>query len=565
MHLQSHSKLTFHELNYTSEHIIGRRETGNYIQTNETGVKVYLAANKGKTVDQIQKLYPDTDTTRFLYELMHEGFVDTVDSKKLPNRKQEKYLKLLNNIKPTQISWLFSNAMIAIYLIIIFIGITIFALNTKYLPVAEDYFFTTNLSLLLFTSVIVSWILILFHELGHYIAARSYNLLTRFGISNRYYYIVAITDVTNVYSIKRKDRFRVFFGGMIVDAIIMAICAMILLLADKSIISMNVIAYLFVKFMILSQFLGLAWQFLFFLKTDLYYIFENIFDIYNVQEKVYGMLKSTITKTKYLYNSSREKVIMWIYTPILVFGIFALGLLFVFYSLPMLIGIIKRLFTNIFLFNEPRKFYDAVAFLLVTMLEYILLATIIIKKNIHKPVIKLVAMTLLLLGEFFLTFIVIVSTTVANSKFTLYAAAICGILFIIPLHHIWKELKPTGEIRTELIAILLIISAVYLTILSQILLKFYEITKTNITAENTIIYFMSTTSIRLSDSENAFLEECAGQEKITKSDLIKKAIREYRKIRIMRDSIHEALNDTEGKDLAELGIDDYLKIIKSNE
>lgn len=490
MRLHPHSTVTFHPLKYTSEHIIGREDTGNYIQTNAKGIKTYEAAKSGKNVAELEKLFLDTDTTKFLYELLHQGFIDTIDGKKVHDKKHENYKTIFNNIKPSQASFFFTNFMVTIYLIVIAIGVTIFTINTKYLPVANDFFFTNNLSILLFTAIITSWILIFLHEFGHYIAARSYNLLTRFSISNRYYFIVAITDVTNVYSIKKNDRFRVFFAGMIMDAIIMSICATLLLLADTSYIHIATTSYLFIKFIILTQFFGLMWQFMFFLRTDLYFIIEDLFGIYNMHDKTITWIKNIIKNTKYIYESKKEKIIVWTYALIFTIGIFILSLVFIFYSLPMLFGVIKRVFTNIVIENDPAKFYDAVLFLIMTLSEYVLLITIILKKNLHKSLFKIIAVISLLIGEFFLSTIIIASAAIANSNFVLITGSLCGTLIIMPVHYLWEKIKPTATIKLKLTLLLLTISLISIAAMTMLLTRFYTLKKINSSAIETIIYFI---------------------------------------------------------------------------
>jgi len=469
LRLHRTSRLFFRELTLrkdASSWIIGRTETGDFIRTSPEGKAVYQDALKGLTVGELEAKHKGVDVRLFLYELLHEGFVQRVDNRKIHDHRSERFSPLLNNVKQDQVAWLFHPILLTLYAAVLVFGLYLLATHPDYLPVPGDMFFTDNLTLLLLVSFFVGWILVFVHEFGHYLAAKSYGLLTRFGITHRFYYVVAITDVTNVYTLPRNKRFRVFFAGMIVDALIM--CGALIGIWFN-------ICVPFLSFLVLIQFLGLVWQLLVFLRTDLYFVIENILDVHNLHDKTLVLITNPFRRIKkeISYDTPHEHAILWLYTLAYVLGIGALTLLVVVYSLPITLQLLRQVFGQLFLFDQPARFYDAVVFLLVTLTNYVILVTVTIHKKLHRsPLLKLLALTLLLLGEFIVMFLMLATGVMLATQYSFVFAVLAGLLFPVPVYLLWRNAKPDSALAKEFAFIVASITLFYLVVLWRLVEKF---------------------------------------------------------------------------------------------
>lgn len=379
------SKITLYKLVNRKEdnyYIIGRKQTAFYIQTTAVGSLIVSLLGKGKKVQEVKKeisrKYKSINVDSFINRLIENGFVEKIDSKKI-EQKIKKIRPILKFIHPKQISWLFSKPMYIIYFLIIFLGILVFLQNPlRYFPVNEDYFFSQSYIILIPLSFLIAWIFVFIHEFFHFLAARSRNLPATFGLGSRLVYLVATTDVTNVYSIERKKRYRVYLSGILIDFFTMALSLIFIYLADAAVISMSVFLYKILKFLVLIQFLGILWQFLFFIKTDIYLVFENLTRIEMLYEKTEAFLKNEyyrLTKKHHFssyFDTKREKNLVHMYAVFFVIGTITILYSFFYYYIPIalsfLYGALQKIASGTRL-NDYTQFYDGIIFVIFFLIN----------------------------------------------------------------------------------------------------------------------------------------------------------------------------------------------------
>lgn len=490
MKLHETTTVEFYDLSFVEEEdswIVGRPETAVYIRTSEEGKSIIELLGQGCDVVHVERHFPELNVRHFIWNLIHDGFVRRIEDQELHDVQRERFQPLFNRVRAEQVRWLFHPVMQLLYLAIIATGGFLLVTNTRYLPVPGDVFFTDYLMLLLPVSVVTSWLLLFFHEMGHYLAAKSHGLLTRFGITNRYYYIVAITDVTNVYSLPRNERFRILYGGMVVDALMLSLSVIL--------IHLLAVPWLdrYLAFIVLFTFLGLTWQFLFFLRTDLYFVIQNILGIHNLNEKTRGLLKRLVRAGRAVhFASTRERRATYGYAPFFVLGYAVLTFLLVYYSVPIMYEVIVRTFSKLFVFTNPLQFVDAVIFLLITLLNWVIFGTVMIHHRFRRPVMKLVALTLLLMGEFLLAFLLTASIVMATEQPLLlgFTVFLVGTLFTIPVHYLWRKAHPGGMLRWELGTVLAVIFVFYLFVYRTLLNNFLEAAEKTVPGDLLLFVFV---------------------------------------------------------------------------
>lgn len=456
--LNKKSIVELHTLSIVKEkerYIVGRPETEIYILIPKIGVEIIGYIKKHKRIGEIEKAlkkrHGAVDIAGFVNELRAHGFVKKID-KKFISTKEPKF-KIKDSVIGEKSRWLFSKPMQTFYLVILMMALAIIIMNPWYFPKSGDYFFTQYYILLFPLSFIVTWIFVLLHEMGHYLAARSLGINASFGISHRLYYLVATTRVTNLYSIDRKRRFRVLLGGMLVDVLIIGLGFILLFLSD-SWIGFSPLLYKIIKFVILMQFLGFLWQFMFFMKTDIYYAFEHWISVYNLMQKTKQYLMSKIRKTFKPYFLKKEKNIVKLYSLFIVFGLVAVGAVFLLYSLPIIIELFVTSVGNIlrgFVALNFSHFYDKLLFLLFFSINQSLLLYSVIKKHAlaKKQGFYIAILMLFLITNYFVMFFsILLILVILNSAFLVYLFSLfLGILSCAILLNIISKLNRLSSFK----------------------------------------------------------------------------------------------------------------------
>ncbi|MEM2121323.1 MAG: hypothetical protein QXU20_01530, partial [Candidatus Woesearchaeota archaeon] len=345
-----------------NKYIIGDKETGVYVSISPEAYEILKLFKRNIKVKEIKniviKKFGKVNLDVFIKNLISHGFVKSIDGKEILETKRYHKKWFLNFIKPKYVSFLFSRTAYLIYTIIILSALLILIKNPNYFPRFQDYFFTDKKTILIVLSFILGWLLVFIHEISHFLAARSLNIPASFGITNRLYFLVAITDVTNIYSVERKKRYRVYLAGIFVELLIISSIIITLFLSDNNIISISESFYLLLKFLKLIAFLGVVWQFYFFLRTDIYYAFENFFNIQNLNKKTNLLIRQRIkellrwnkkhTHLKVYFENKREYMIVKFYTIFFVVGIMISILLLIFYEIPIAYKLLKSSFESLF-------------------------------------------------------------------------------------------------------------------------------------------------------------------------------------------------------------------------
>ncbi len=133
-----------------------------------------------------------------------------------------------------------------------------------------------------------------FHELYHWLAGRAAGVAARFRISRRFFFPVFETDLSQLWSVPRRQRYGPFLAGMAFDSVVLALCLALRLLMGTGLLDMPPLLYRFFGALVLVEFIGLGFEALIFLRTDLYAVLITALGCYNLYlvNKLY--LKSKI-------------------------------------------------------------------------------------------------------------------------------------------------------------------------------------------------------------------------------------------------------------------------------
>lgn len=383
------SKIQFFRLVNREEdnfYIIGRKETEIYITTDNVGFLIISLLEKKYSIKdvkkEIKKKQGNFDVDKFINYLLLQGFIERINGKKLIERIK-KVKTILNFIDSKSIQWVFSKPMYLLYGLIFLISLIILITNPNYFPIKQDYFVSDKFFILLPIIVAISWILLFLHEFMHFLAAKSYKLPAQLGLSNRLLFLVATTDITNIYSLKREKRYRIIFAGIFTDVILFSLSILLIYLNGIGLLTFNDFVDKIIKFIAFSEFLGILWQFLFFMKTDIYYAFETFVKVYNLNDKAENLIRNEFyrlfIKNHHLayFDTKKEKKIINFYAILFLLGIFLLMFNFLYYYLPITLSLIKIAWINIWKGlngGNYNIFYDGMLFIILFLINYSLLA-----------------------------------------------------------------------------------------------------------------------------------------------------------------------------------------------
>jgi hypothetical protein len=177
-------------------------------------------------------------------------------------------------VAPARIRWqrlgraMFSPVAWACYAVLLVAAVVVVVRQPELAPRYQNLFFTRYLVLLELGIYLGQLPLILVHEAFHALAGRRLGLPSRLRIGRRLYFVVFETALDGLVVMPRRRRYLPMLAGMIADVLIIAALTLVAatLLRSDPAVGRYLLALAF------GTVLRLAWQFYFFLRTDIYYL-----------------------------------------------------------------------------------------------------------------------------------------------------------------------------------------------------------------------------------------------------------------------------------------------------
>ncbi|TDE60308.1 hypothetical protein E1295_00220 [Nonomuraea mesophila] len=249
------------------EWIVGRVETGVFVALPEIGVQVIDLLARGRTVPEVAaELGGDQslDVTGFVASLEQLGFLHD------GTPEQATRTSSLPWVRTEHVRWLLHPAVTVATLAMLAAAVVIAVVAPIEIPGAEAAVWSPWSSLVLLSQIVTAWSVIFLHELAHLFTARAAGVPGKMSISTRLQFLVAQTDVSGIWSAPRRIRMTVYLSGMAVNGLL-ALVALVLYNATPPGGLHNAAAVLFVL-----QPIMLATQFMFFMRTDVYFVVQDL-------------------------------------------------------------------------------------------------------------------------------------------------------------------------------------------------------------------------------------------------------------------------------------------------
>ncbi|ATP40663.1 peptidase [Solibacillus sp. R5-41] len=386
MKVSLQSEITLYPLSIQKDsknYIVEEPISGDFFELPEISVDAIKRLDKGEGLAAIEKTLKDSypeeevDIIEFVEQLVELGIVQEVDGVRV-NRDKEKRAKSASDAGgflwvPHWVGRLFFNGtMNMVYLLLLVSNVIILILNPELFPHYKDIFLFDSMVLNVINYLLISIVLILIHEFGHILAIRSYDLPAKLSIGNRLIFIVFETDLTQAWKLEPKQRNILYLAGMSFEQIILFLSFGFMLLFPNA----NFVGIL--SIIVLDIFIKSIYQCCFYMKTDVYYVVENVTGCYNLMESGKIYLSSFLNKHRKSGKDHKEMFqdewnLIRIYSAFYIVGVFLTLLLTVLYFLPQLYYMFSTIYLNILGAGDRAAFWDAIVFLVQTMFMLVLL------------------------------------------------------------------------------------------------------------------------------------------------------------------------------------------------
>ncbi|NRQ56286.1 PqqD family protein [Brevibacillus sp. HD1.4A] len=357
MKMTGDSVLKMHPLARRAENeeemLIGRTDISNFIVLPVIGVEIIDLLDEGKTVNEVatimeERLGEPVDVLDFANDLAASyQFVHTVDGEVV--NESVAVVDHFSWIKEATGQFFFNRVAFCLYGCVFLAGVLLCAFTGKYIPVYSDIFVSTSVTVSVLASFVTIWMFLFFHELAHLLAARSLSIGSRIGLGHRLVFAVAETNMSNIVLVEPGRRYKAFVAGMAWDATFWGIGVILLFAHDAGWVSLLPFIQAFIRMVNVILLMALAFQFMVFMQTDVYYMLATRFRCANLLMNTRLFLKSKIRsltqeeQEEWEYVSLHEKqVIRWYSWVYLIGSVWAIWF-FVQYQLRMAIDFIAKI------------------------------------------------------------------------------------------------------------------------------------------------------------------------------------------------------------------------------
>jgi putative peptide zinc metalloprotease protein len=360
-------------------YIIEDTLSGDFYEMPEVCVDAINLINQGEKIGEIERKlkrnYPNEEINLldFVAQLLDLELVDEIDGVVLKKQQPQKESSGILWIPPKIGQLFFNKFTYAVYVVLFVLNLALFITHPSLFPHHKDIFVFDIMVLNVILWMTITFLLVLIHELGHVLAMRSHDLPTKVEISHRLFFVVLETDMSSVWKLAPKDRNILFLAGLCFDTVLLFIALIIQLMFPNG----PEITIGLMNLAIFDIVLRMIYQCCFYMKTDLYFFFENVTGCYNLIENAQQNIRKHLlflkTKLREEVVFSGEKNTVFLYSIFYFLGVAITITLFFTYYIPEVIYAGKQLLPGFGHSPTSLAFWDAVVFSLQVSIFILLL------------------------------------------------------------------------------------------------------------------------------------------------------------------------------------------------
>ncbi len=392
--MTNNSSLKFYSLTFVSDThdiTVGRPDTETYAVFPPDGVALLQQLQAGLTPDSATMWYEQhygepIDINDFLDTLRDLGFLredEAADETPVPQSSSSVKWQWWGRAAFSPMAW-------TLYAILFGYCVYDMVRFPHLRPAYQNVFFSPYFTVIELSLFLSQFPGIFFHELYHVLAGRRLGIASRLGFGRRLYFLVFETSLTGLWSVPRRSRYLPFLAGMLADTIWFSLLTIIAGATMTSDGRFSPIAGICAAFAF-ATILRFQWQFYFYLRTDLYYVFTNIFSCVDLQQttqryllnriwRVLGRTEKMDDETQ--WNPRDRQVAPW-YAPFYVLGCLLSISVSLFVAVPITIQFLFGTFAHLFGGSaiSPSLFWDSFIFLMLNVLQLIVVAVVFLRER----------------------------------------------------------------------------------------------------------------------------------------------------------------------------------------
>jgi hypothetical protein len=375
---------------------VGRPETGVFVSLPEQGVELIRDLQRGLTLAEVSARFADRygeapDLADFLTALTDCGFVrrigdDAVDQQDADaadttaGEPRVRGWRLLGSLPPDRVAWLVSRPALVGWLLVWVAVPVLLVLRSDLVPHGADGRLGLGVAGDAVGLTILSWMLLIGHEMAHMVAVRARGCTGVLRLSHRLHLLVAETDMSSVRSLPRSRRYVPYLAGMTFTVTVLLLC----LLART--VGFDVQPVPAIAFLCLVT---LLLEFALFMRTDMYYVTVTWLRLGNLMGDTWHFVGNRIARLfrrpqRYDQSSvpAREmRIVRW-YSVVLVLGVIVFVGQFVLLGLPLLLTFVRDSVARLASGPATAGFWDAVVLLLLAVAHFGTLGIVALRRRL---------------------------------------------------------------------------------------------------------------------------------------------------------------------------------------
>ncbi|MGW5090580.1 hypothetical protein [Streptomyces coelicoflavus] len=264
--------VSFHELEFRpdrDEWIVGRQGTDEIVALPGIGMDAIRLLSAGRTVEETRSSLRastgrDVDVRAFVERLASAGLVASIGERRFPVAPAAVSFP---RVRPHHVRLLLNPVLHAVLLLVPVAGLAVALTRPGTFPSWDSFLWTEYGTFTVLVQCVIGWCLIALHEAAHLLTARATGVRGRIRLGTRLQFLVAQTEVSGIWLKGRRARLTVYLSGIVLDAVIWGGCLLARAWGADFVLLPVVVATLF---------LALANQCLVFMRTDLYFVVQDL-------------------------------------------------------------------------------------------------------------------------------------------------------------------------------------------------------------------------------------------------------------------------------------------------
>ncbi|NHC39881.1 hypothetical protein G6549_07865 [Bacillus sp. MM2020_1] len=359
--------------------IVENINSGEFYEMPKVCIDAIDLINNGESLEiveqQLRVKYPKekVDLIDFAEQLLELNLIAEIDGVRVVTKVKIKENLGFVGISPKMGKFFFNKVALLFYVALFMLNLFLLLSHPSLFPHYKDLFVFDYMVLNIPTWIVLTFCTVLIHEFGHILAMRAQNLPTKLEVGHRLFLVVLETDMSSVWKLPSKDRNVLFMAGICFDTVILSIALISQLFVPNGsgmfLSIMNII--------VLDTFIRMVYQLCVYMKTDLYYVIENISGCYNLMENAQQVIKEKISFLKgpaiKEVTFEGERRIVNLYSVFYALGVALTVSLYTFFYIPQLLFAWKKILPGFSEGPTSLPFWDAILFTLQILIGFMLL------------------------------------------------------------------------------------------------------------------------------------------------------------------------------------------------